>query len=57
MYASLLGIRKERFDIRQGLAKRILGKGEIIPGNIQDHWEMESGKDFLAIQYVGFQLG
>ena len=25
--------------------------------NIQDHWEMESRKGLLAIQYAGFQLG
>ena len=23
----------------------------------KDHWEMESGKGLLVIQYVGFQLG
>ena len=39
------------------MSKEDLGKGEIIPGNIQDHWEMESGKNFLANQYAGFQLG
>ena len=28
-----------------------------ISGNIQDHWAMESGKDLLSNQYIGFQLG
>ena len=35
----------------------ILGKGDVFQGNIQDHWEMESGKGLLSIQYAGFQLG
>ena len=39
------------------MSKEDLGKGEIIPGDIQHHWAMESGKDLLANQYAGFQLG
>ena len=27
------------------------------PGNIQDHWAMESGKGLLAIQCVGLSVG
>ena len=43
--------------MRQGCAKRVLGEGEMISKNTQDHWEMESRKGLLDIQYAGFQLG
>ena len=43
MYVWLLRIRKERFNIRQGCAKRILGKGGMIQrtSNTIGQWSQE----------------
>ena len=53
----IVGNQERRVQYKTRLSKEDLGRGEIIQRNNQDHWEMESGKGLLAIQYAGFQLG
>ena len=50
------GYQERRVQYKTRMSKGDFRKRRDIPGNIQDHWAMESGRGLLAIRCAVFQL-
>ena len=56
-FGLVVGNQERRVQYKTRLSKEGFRKRRDNSENIQDHWEMDSGKGLLSIQYAGFQLG
>ena len=57
LFGWLLGIKKEGFNIRQGQAKRILGKGGMFQGTFNTIGQWIHERVYFLFSIQGFQLG
>ena len=53
----VVGNQEGRVQYKTRMSKEDFRQRRDDSKNTRDHWEMESGKGLLAIQYSGFQLG